>query len=195
MARVDNTVFYNASIEKYKQTAQGVQWASKSRQVARFEIFRNLLKDEISRASVVDAGCGFGDLYHYLKSQKSLPREYIGLDSHAKMVTIARASTQQKILHLDVLTSVLPEADYYLCSGALNILEPFETLLFIKQMLRYAKKGLIFNILKGENQSLTYNKFMPKDMQKKLSFFDGDIEIIEAYLDDDFTVFMKKKLD
>lgn len=195
VARIDNTLFYNASIEKYKQTAKGLHWASKNRQIQRFKIFKTLLEDKLSKATIVDAGCGFGDLYHYLDSQKSLPLEYIGLDSHQKMVNIARVSTQQKILHLDVLTATLPEADYYLCSGALNILEPFETLLFIKQMLRHARKGIVFNILKGENSSATYNKSTPNEMKEILSFFEGDIEIIEEYLDDDFTVFMKKEIN
>lgn len=195
VARIDNTLFYNASIDIYKHTARGLHWASKSRQVVRFEVFKNLLHDRLSELRIVDAGCGFGDLYHYLKSQKCLPLEYIGVDCHTKMVKIARESTNQKILHLDILTSSLPEADYYLCSGALNILDPFETVLFIKQMLRYAKKGLVFNILRGTKSSPTYNKSTPKEMQQILSFFEGDIEMIESYLDDDFTVFMQKKLD
>ena len=193
MAAVDNTLFYNASIKKYKKTAQGVHWGSLDRQQIRFKVLTSPLKESLDVLRIVDAGCGFGDLYLYLKSQKSLPLEYIGIDVHKKMVGIAKKSTKQKILHLDILRDVLPQADYYLCSGALNILEPFETVLFIKQMLRYADKGVIFNILKGEKDSTPYNKYMPQEMKKMLDFFDGEIKMFEGYLDDDFTVFMRKE--
>jgi len=192
MARVDNTSFYNLSIKKYKKTAMGVHWASEARQTLRFKIFKHLLEKRLHESCIVDAGCGFADLYRYLKKEKVLPLEYIGLDSHPNMVKLARKSTKQRILHVDVLTAVLPQADYYICSGAMNLLEPFETLLFIKQMLRYANKGVLFNILKGDDDSDTYNKYLPQQMREALSFFSGDIEIIEDYLDDDFTVFMQK---
>ncbi len=192
MARTNNTRFYNASIKKYKKTARGVHWASKSRQVVRFEIFKLLLGETIKTSRIVDAGCGFGDLYTYLEKERALPLEYIGLDSHQKMVNLALEQTKQKIIFSNILTDALPEADYYLCSGAMNILEPFETILFIKKMLRYAQKGVIFNILKGDNHEAIYNKYMPEDMKALLSFFEGSIEIIEDYLDGDFTVFLKK---
>jgi len=195
MARMNNTQFYNASIKKYKKTAMGVHWASAERQLIRFEVFHALLKDELRFSTIVDAGCGFGDFYLYLESKNSLPLEYIGLDSHKKMVSIAKKATKQQVLHGDILRDVLPEADYYFCSGALNILEPFETILSIKQMLRYAHRGVVFNILKGEKDTSSYNKYMPHEMRTLLEFFQGKIEIIEDYLKGDFTVFLRKKDD
>lgn len=191
---MDNTLFYNQSIKKYKKTARGVQWASQERQTVRFDVLISVLTDEIASLRIVDAGCGFGDFYLYLQSKKLLPLEYIGLDIHKKMVTIARKSTKQKVYHLDILEDVLPQADYYFCSGALNILDPFETVLAIKQMLCYTDKGLVFNILKGEKKSPNYNKYMPDEMKSLLSFFKGKVEIIEGYLEDDFTVCLKKEL-
>ncbi len=194
MPRVNNTEFYNHSISRYKMTPRGVHWASKERQELRFEVFKKLLGYKLERATVVDAGCGFGDLYLYLCESGIRPQKYIGLDVHAKMVKEAKKRTRQTILQTNILKEKLPYADYYLCSGAMNILERFETVLFIKQMLKFAEKGVIFNILKGKDYSDTYNKYEPEEMLKLLAFFEGEIEIIEGYLDDDFTVYMKKPL-
>ena len=193
MPRVNNTKFYNLSLKNYKKTARGVHWASQQRQYKRFEVFKDLLERELTISTVVDAGCGFGDLFHYLKAENFLPRRYIGIDVHAKMVKISRRDTDQKIIHADILQDELPFADYYLCSGAMNTLHPFETLLFIKRMLEHAHKGVIFNLLEGENETGSYNKFRVDAMIKMLDFFDGTIEVYDSYLDGDFTIFMKQK--
>jgi SAM-dependent methyltransferase len=191
--RVDNTKFYNLSIKNYKKTAQGVHWASRGRQYARFELFKRILGDLLPESSVVDAGCGFGDLYHYLKAEDLLPRHYIGVDSHAQMVSISRKDTNQTIIHADILHDEIPYADYYLCSGAMNTLEPFETILFIRRMIEHAHKGVVFNLLEGESRSGTYNKFKPAKLQELLAFFNGSIEIYDDYLHGDFTLFMQKE--
>lgn len=192
MPRVDNTRFYNISIKRFKQSAKGVQWQSKETQELRFEVFRKLLYPKIKEYTVVDAGCGFGDLYSYLHQENALPKQYIGIDVHAKMVKIAQKRTKQTILQRNILKEPLPEADYYLCSGGMNILERFETMLFITQMIKHARIGVIFNLLKGSDLSATYNKYLPREIQDAFKDFDGTVEIIEGYLDHDFTVHLKK---
>lgn len=194
MARVNNTEFYNASLKKYQDRAKQVHWQSVSRQHKRFHVMQKVLGDNIKEVTLVDAGCGLGDFYTYLLLHKSVPLKYTGIDNHSQMVHLAKQETKQEILYADILKDMLPQADYYLCSGALNTLEPFETILFIKKMLLVSVKGVIFNILKGDNKEGMYNKYTVKEMQNLLSFFKGSVEIIEDYLEDDFTVFLRKEL-
>ncbi len=193
MPRVDNGKFYNLALSKYKRTARGVHWASKERQDIRFEKIYTLLGDKISESTVVDAGCGFGDLYHFLKVKNAVPKHYTGLDVHTKMVKIARKETAQTILHADVLHDKLPYADYYLSSGAMNLLYPFETQMFIQRMFDHSYKGVVFNILKGSSvEDDIYNKYTIEKLKKLLLPFKADIEICDDYLDDDLTIMMIK---
>jgi len=192
MPRINNKKFYDLAIKRFKLTPQGVHWQSKQTQELRFEVMKNLLGVEIKNLEIVDAGCGFGDLYSYLHQEDRLPKSYIGLDIHPKMVKIAKKQTKQKIFEANVLTDTLPEADYYLCSGAMNVLERFETTLFISQMLRFSRCGVIFNLLKGEDHSTTYNKYLPQEIKEQFSDFTGELRILEDYLDHDFTVVLEK---
>lgn len=193
MPRVDNRKFYNLAISKYKITAQGVHWASKERQEIRFEKFYTLLADTLAHSTIVDAGCGFGDFYHFLKAKGALPRCYIGVDVHKKMVKISRKQTRQTIICADILHDKLPRADYYVCSGAMNILHPFETQMFIQKMFDASQKGVVFNILKGQShEDDIYNKFTGTKLKQMLNHLSARIEFYEDYLDDDLTVMMSK---
>jgi len=191
MARVDNETFYDASLADHGFTAKGVHWRDKERQDIRFEVMTKLLGEKLHYSSVVDAGCGLGDLYDYWLRLNRKPKRYIGIDLHMKMVEYAKEKTQQTILCADIVKDTLPIADYYLCSGALNTLERFETIMAIKNMLRFSQKGLIFNILKGDNHSKTYNKYQPQKMKEQLSFFKGKMHLIDGYLEDDFTIYLE----
>lgn len=191
MPRVDNQTFYDQSIKKYKQTPRGVHWNSKSSQEARFEAIAIGMKGFDSIDSLVDAGCGFGDLYHYLRKTDQLPGHYLGLDSHTKMVHIAKEKTKQRILHADILEDTIPFADLYVCSGAINTLSRYETFLFIKKMIEHAHKGVVFNLLKGADLSEVYNKFYPSEIERMLEPLNVDMEVLEGYLEGDFTMIVR----
>ena len=191
MPRVDNKSFYDRSLKEHKRSVKALHWNSKSTQEARFEAIAVALKRFEKIESLVDAGCGFADLYHYLKKLDLLPKQYIGIDTHGRMVELAKQRSGQRILKADVLSDVLPFADIYVCSGAMNTLYRYETMLFIKNMLAHAKKGVVFNLLKGEDSSQTYNKFLPHELKAMLKPLGVSCEIIEGYLEDDFTVMIR----
>jgi len=191
MPRVNNHSFYKKSIRKYGATAEGVHWNSEHTQQIRFEIIASLLSD-VNDLVIADAGCGFGHFYDYLEENNRVPMRYIGLELHEKMV----AHSNQRGLEVykcDVLRDGLPEADYYVASGSLNLLHPFETLLFIRRIRQHARKGIIFNMLKGKSsRKSTYNKYEPLELLKHLGVDAQDAVIVEDYLeDDDFTIMLR----
>jgi len=188
MARTDNKTFYNTSLEKYGKSAQGVRWNSQKSQFIRFKILVNFLPKEIDRLSIVDAGCGFGDLYLYLKEEYKAPKSYVGLEMMQEMITEAKVRTGCEIYDCDILKDKLIEADYYVCSGAMNILTCFETTLFISRCFKASKKGFIFNLLEGEDESLVYNYFLPKEIKKIAKELGATIKIKKGYLERDFSV-------
>lgn len=193
MPRIDNERFYSSAIEKHGITAKGVNWHSKESQKLRFDIILEMLPDDISSLSIADAGCGFGDLYTYMLKKKKNPKEYIGIDSLIDMYSIASDKTGQEIIIADICKDELPRADYYICSGAMNVLESFETHLFIRNCFSTCTKAFVFNVLHGNKKSETYNYMTTAEIKliaKELGV--SRIEIKNDYLEDDITVVFHK---
>ncbi|MEA3641068.1 MAG: class I SAM-dependent methyltransferase [Lamprobacter sp.] len=193
MPRVDTESFYRHALARYGENAEGVHWRSTESQQIRFAVLRDLLPRDLSRVSLVDVGCGLGDLHAFLSSRNDLPRQYIGLDAVEVMVERARARTGCAILHADVLSDPLPEADWYLSSGAMALLTEDETGLFIRRCLSASRQGLVFNLLKGNHQSFTFNYLMPETIEAWAIEMDVDLKIVEGYLSGDFSVAMTHK--
>ena len=157
MPKIDTDKFYTSAIKMHGTSAKGVNWASKENQILRFKKIVSLLPNDISMFTLADAGCGFGDFYTYLHKKKKLPQHYIGLDYHLDMCSIAEQNTAQEIINSDICKDTLRVCDYYICSGALNVLTEFETHLFIQNCYNSSKKAFIFNALHGDKTSETYN--------------------------------------
>jgi SAM-dependent methyltransferase len=187
MPRIDSEKFYLASIEKYGINAKGVNWVSQETQELRFDIILDMLPKNIN--TLVDAGCGFGDFYQYLQNKNIQYTKYIGIDSLHKMCTIASKNTKQEIILADITKDKLPFAEYYICSGAMNILNTFETHLFIKNCLQSSQKAFIFNILHGSKESDTFNYFSIEKIEKIAKDLNVNrIEIRDDYMQNDVTV-------
>ena len=193
MPRINNKQFYESAIKKYGLTAKGVHWNSKASQEIRFETILSMLPNDLSRYTLVDAGCGFGDFYTYLKKKDKLPLKYIGIDTLDKMVNIAHKNTSQQIIKADISKEQLIKADYYICSGAINILDRFETHLFIQNCYHFSKYAFIFNILHGDKESETYNYISTiqlKNIAKHLQV--QNMKMTTGYLKSDATVLFVK---
>lgn len=189
MPRIDSKQFYISAIHKHGTTAKGVNWHSKKNQEIRFDILLGILPQELTSLSIVDAGCGFGDLYTYMKKKKKTPKKYIGIDSLVDMYSIASKKTGCEILIADICKDELPFADYYVCSGAMNVLKSFETYQFIRNCYLACGSGFIFNILHGDKESETYNYISTcqiKQIAKELKV--GHVELKSDYLENDITV-------
>jgi 2-polyprenyl-3-methyl-5-hydroxy-6-metoxy-1,4-benzoquinol methylase len=189
MSRVDNAIFYKNAIDKYGYTPKGVHWNSKKTQYIRFKAIRRMLPDDISNSSLIDAGCGFGDFYTWLQQQNIKFSSYIGIDILDEMVDIAKKNTSQKILKADICKDSVVDADYYICSGAMNVLDKFETHLFIQKCYSSCKYAFVFNILYGTKISQTYNymtKYQIQKIAKELKV--KTMKTDTSYLKNDITV-------
>lgn len=187
MPRVDTDRFYRSSLETHGHTAEGVQWHSEHSQRTRFKALRKCLPEDLSHLVIADAGCGLGDLYRFLEEHHAKPARYIGIDVVEPMVEAARARIGCQILLLDVLKDPLPDADYYVCSGAMNTLTREETHTFIDRCFAASRIGFVFNLLCGRDTSYSYNMCMPDDVREWTSHLDADLIILDGYLHGDFT--------
>lgn len=194
MPRIEHEKFYTAAYIKHGIDAKGLNWNSKLSQEKRFDQILAALPKSLDDYTLADAGCGFGDLYPYILQKGLSPKEYIGIEFLEESCKIARMQSGCEILCADICRDPLPTADYYLCSGALNTLTPFETQLFIRRCFEASTKGFIFNILFGHNDSPNYNYFDKTDIDHLACEYSGaTIKTSLGYLEDDITVAMMKE--
>ena len=182
MPKIDNDKFYTSALKQYGKSARGVNWSSQESQEIRFKTILELLPQDLSKYNIGDAGCGFGDFYSYMIIHNKKPKNYLGIDSLAQMCTIAKAQTKSDILHLNICQDKLPTQDYYICSGALNILTHFESYLFIQNCYKSSKNGFIFNVLYGDKESQSYNYLNNYHVEK----FAKDLGVVNVVLRDDY---------
>ena len=188
MLSIDNHKFYKKSIEKYGVSARGVHWQSQFTQYLRFEVLNSFIKEEIKNSSIVDAGCGFAEYLNYLKKSGLKPKLYIGIDLEEEMVSLSKNRfPNTKFLVKDILKGELPIADYYVCSGAMNILRKKQMFKFIKNCLKASKKGFVFNFLKAD----TLNNVSCEAIIDFCHTLNADVDIKDYYLENDITIFLK----
>jgi SAM-dependent methyltransferase len=189
MNKINNHKFYKKAIDLHGISPKGVYWKDEESQYKRFYIITELLQDEIEKCSIVDAGCGFGEYYNYLLINDFIPKKYIGIDCMKEMVELSRSRFKNvDFFQMDVLKNKLIEADYYICSGGMNILEEEEFYKFIERCFAVSTKGFVFNFLKNKS----YNKVKIDDVISFCSSLTPKIQTRNNYLNNDFTIFMIK---
>lgn len=189
MPRIDSQKFYIASLKKHGISPKGLHWFGKESQEIRFEVLLGLLPSNLEELSIADAGCGFGDFYLYMQNKNNTPKSYLGIDSIEEMCAISKKRTKCETLKADICKELLPQADYYVCSGAMNILSPFETRLFMQNCYRSSHYGFVFNILYGDIKNTMYN-YITKESLENIASDLGVCKLIfrEDYMDGDITV-------
>lgn len=184
-----NTLFYKKAVERHGISARGVHWNSTYTQYKRFEILTSFINKNIFESSIIDAGCGFAEYYNYLLKYDKKPKTYVGIDCEEMMINLAfKRFPNIKFEIKNVILDELTKTDYYVCSGAMNILTKEEIFIFIKKCFDASNKAFIFNFLK--NDPLTNIKIEDIiDFSRNLS---KKIKIKEHYLENDVSIFLEK---
>jgi len=176
-------------VEKHGVSPRGVHWISQQTQYKRFYILTLFFKDEIKNSSIIDAGCGFAEYYNYLVDKRLRPKSYKGYD--IEDIMIQKAKRRFPALDLeqkDILKDELEVADYYICSGAMNILTKEEMFEFINRCFTASKKGFAFNFLKKDS----FNKVSASEILSHCKHLSKQIYIKDNYLENDISIYLKK---
>ena len=190
MPRIDNKKFYDALLNKYGYGARGLGWLNKNNQQIRFDVLHQLLSCDLHVSTLVDAGCGVAHFYDYLNIQKNLPKRYIGIDLHANILKEAKARTGIETHLLDITTDELIVADYYICSGAMNILNKDEAYAFISNVMHYCQKAFAFNILCGPFESDIYNYLLESELIEIAQTLGVSYKLHQGYLKNDISMIL-----
>jgi len=190
---LNNQDFYKNAYKKYGISARGLNWSSDESQRVRFEVITSLLKYELPTCSIVDAGCGFGDLYFYWLENDLHVESYIGLDSVQDSIQICKQRLPEiSFTCKDILKDDLPYADWYVASGTLNILNDFQTWLFLEKILAHSKRGIVFNMLEGSKKSENFNYQKKEDIIAFAKSKGFTCRLMNEYLKNDMTVEIRK---
>lgn len=114
--------------------------------------------------SILDVGCGTGDLYEYLLQFENV--HYTGIDVFEEGIKKAkRKFPDGNFQHQDFLTIEEAQYDFVLSSGALTTklhTDNYEVLYsWVKKMWEIAQVGVVFNLLlERYNGDYSYNLFV-----------------------------------
>lgn len=115
---------YNRRLDAAGPGAFALGWGRSRYQLKRFgDLVHALDSRDIAGRSVLDIGCGLGDLYSYLQQRRMAPSAYRGIDINERFVEIAsRRYPQAAFEHRDLLLRpyVRPVADTGVMLGIMN---------------------------------------------------------------------------
>lgn len=128
--------FYGEFLAEHHDDARKVAWRAQADQELRFENLLEALDDQHA-FTVLDIGCGLGDLFGYLR-RTGREATYLGVDIVPEMVEHARERHPDgRFEVLDLLTQTPEPAtfDLVVASGSLTVRVPKHEL-FVEKMLR-----------------------------------------------------------
>jgi len=189
--------YYNQLSDLYEDPVKAVGWLTESTQNLRFSILS--LVGDLNNTSILDCGCGLGDLHAYLAQDGQTP-DYNGIDISQNMIQRARSRHPGVAFDHGDFLDLPPEPtyDYVLASGALSyrVPRPRKTLHeTIRQFYALAKQGVAFNLLSSHAPSYLKvdSRFYYYSPEEVLSFclaLTPYVELKHHYLANDFTVYM-----
>ena len=180
--------------EHGKGSNAALGWKCPEGQKARFKILSGL--GYMNDCSLMDVGCGYGDLRNYLA--EIYPRlRYIGIEQIPAILNVAidrhNHLTDTLFFEGDFSAAALPAVDYIIACGALSYRnsDPMYVFKMIEKLFNTCREGFGFNLL-GKTTApngiiASYNPDSILDFCNKLT---DNIQFIDGYWEDDFTVMM-----
>lgn len=176
-------------------------WESEEAQRLRFDMLLN--GTELEGKRLLDVGCGTGNLLEYINS-KGINVKYTGVDILEPMIKIATGKKLKgNFYHADIFKDNIFKGksfDIIYSSGIFNLnLGNNRTFLHdaIGLFLGLASEAVVFNLLHvaSPDREDKYFYFHPDEIKEILADYSDaikEVEIIEAYLKNDFTVICRK---
>lgn len=206
--------YFEDLLAKHGENHLALDWNSRESQKLRYKILNEIFiyGKKASNISVLDIGCGFGDLFGFLKAEGFLKRNkinYTGYDISAKLLSVAKKKYSEARFELkDILEERhLSKFDYAFCSGIFNIRTHdaqahFE---FVKSMLLriydMVNCGVAVNFLSegalpisdpDDLNSGRYHYFRPEEILNFCRFICGRYVLRHDYHPGDFSIFLLK---
>ncbi|HEY3422925.1 MAG TPA: class I SAM-dependent methyltransferase, partial [Methanocellaceae archaeon] len=147
-ARREKT-YYNSKFNIYGYDPRSLGWI-KGTQAIRF---KNLtMAGDLDNCSILDVGCGFGDLYGYL-SNTGAQVSYTGVDINRNFIKTAREIyPKAQFIEADFEKDIIPgKYDWAMASGIFNLkIDNNQAFIehTLKKMYKLSKKGIVADFLR-----------------------------------------------
>lgn len=204
---------FDAEVKKYGKDPRACYWRSEGSQWKRFELMVIPFYADIfsnTNISVVDVGCGQGDLLGYL-IDGGFEGKYFGVDVSPEMIQIAEQRIETDFKELkqrpvfrckDFMTVDINEKshDFVFASGIWNMhvwnSEGLATLYAqktITKMFQISKNGIAFNMLSvhGDWYNENNHYYEPLEILKHALNLSRNVVFRHDYAPHDFTVIIK----
>lgn len=206
-ASMSMSVIERATIQHYhrhrmaefgERSVQRLGWKGPESQERRFAVIAEAA--DFNGRSVLDLGCGCGDLKRCL-DRRFAGFSYTGLDLMSGFILQAQeefeGAADTWFFECDFSSVTLPAADIVVASGALSYRSQVKSfhLDFIPKMYESAREALIFNMLDAAlfpEHPLLVGHDVDEVMAVCRSLTPG-AELVRGYLEDDFTVVMRRE--
>jgi len=195
---------YEPRIDSDLANFEILDWASGASQTARFAALADNVP--LSGKSLLDVGCGLGDLWAFLK-QRSLEVDYTGVDISEKMLSAARKRHENiRFVCADLFADCGQDSipfgpgtfDVVFSSGTFN-LNLGNNISFlpaaIDRLREFSHQYIVFNLLhiRTPQQSSRYAYYDPAVVMEQITLDQWSTQLLEDYLQNDFTVICRRQ--
>ncbi|MDQ6987036.1 MAG: class I SAM-dependent methyltransferase [Mariprofundaceae bacterium] len=184
------------SLTRYGHHANALYWSSREIQEIRFRVLAEIGIE--SGDLLLDVGCGFGDLKRWFDAQGTLVN-FTGIDLSPDLIRVAQEKHPNAMLlcgELDDFDFKPKSFDWVVLSGALNEQlhdDGAYARKTIASMFALCRNGLAFNLLDARSLNAhDLQSFLPQDILDDCKKLCANVRLIDDYLDNDFTIYMRR---
>lgn len=188
---------YVSAAERHNGGFKSLLWASVSTQEKRFDAFTRVC--DFAGKSILDVGCGRGDLLDYLLGRGIEPDHYVGLEAVQLLADAAEAKRRPNsmIVRADFVAEparMFVGADVVVFSGSLNTLESGPFYNTLRTAYEATASELVFNFLSSKELAGTkyLHWYRRNEVKRFLETLGGAVRVLEDYIDGDCTMRVEK---
>jgi len=187
--------YYTELLKKYGHDPQSVGWGPrKGKQSLRFSILSQI--GNLSDCSVLDIGCGFGDLYGYLEYKK-IRTKYLGIDINPELIKIAKLVYPKARFEVRDFEErrFVKKFDWVFFSGISSAGCSYPYIKKVMtEMFRICRKGLAMNFVGGIIDYKTKDLFYsdPEEIYSITRSLSNRVTIRHDYAPFEFTTYVYK---
>jgi SAM-dependent methyltransferase len=179
--------YHRAMIARHgADSSLALGWRNQADQLLRFEVLANI--GDMNGRTVLDAGCGYADLYPFLKNSHPDIGDYYGIEQMPEMISRAKERYPEIILTRgDFTRKKLPVCDYVLASGSLNYGQDIYPA--IRKLYNACTLGLGFNLLREISEGIL-QAHDPDEIVAFAQTLAPKVVLRADYAPEDFSVFL-----
>ena len=191
---------YKTSFKEYGPCPMGITWGTEKSQTDRFKVLTEI--SDLTKSSILDFGCGMGDLYGYLSKNTDVDLDkYLGIDINDVLLEEAgKRYPKANFILRDILKDsfALDEKfDFVFASGVFAIPTPNWkdfTYQLLDELFKSCRKAMAINFLTTYSKTDTGSNYVDPCSIFKMACdrYSTKLVMRQDYKDNDFTMYIYK---